>query len=219
MADLTLGHHLTIERRPLAKAGAAGQNHPVSENPDAPERQPPPARPPLKRRLLLIGGTLVGVVIAYLIAAAVLPRWWAHRIGDQVDESMAAGIGLGLFYGFVFTFIPVMILTFAIRRRRSWKARGWLAGAALVLALPNLFTLGIVLGNSGAAHAGERTLDVKAPDFRASSLIGAIAGVAAVIGVRYLLLSRRRAKGRETKLRDELRTRDEAAKAAGDGEH
>lgn len=201
----------------MAKGGAAGQNHPVSENPDEPERRPEPARPPLKRRLLLIGGTVVGIIIAYLIAAAVLPRWWAHRIGDQVDESMAAGIGLGLFYGFVFTFIPVMILTFAIRRKRAWKTRGWLAAAAVILALPNLLTLGIVLGNSGAAHAGERTLDVKAPDFRASSLIGAIAAVAAVIAVRYLLLSRRRAKGRESRLREELRTRDEAARAAADG--
>ena len=93
----------------------------------------------------------MAIVIAYLIAAAVLPRWWAHRIGDQVDESMAAGIGLGLFYGFAFTFIPVLILTFAIRRKRSWKARGWLAVVAVVLALPNLLTLGIVLGNSSAA--------------------------------------------------------------------
>jgi hypothetical protein len=201
----------------VANGGAAGQNQPVSENPDQPERRPEPVRPPLKRRLLLIGGTIVGIVIAYLIAAAVLPRWWAHRIGDQVDESMAAGIGLGLFYGFVFTFIPVMILTFAIRRRRAWRTRGWLAAAAVLIALPNLLTLGIVLGNNGAAHAGERTLDVKAPDFRASSLIGAIAAVAAVIAVRYLLLSRRRAKGRESRLREELRTRDEAAKAGADG--
>lgn len=190
----------------------------MSESTDEPSRPQEPARPPLKRRLLLVGGTLVGIVIAYLIAAAAVPRWWAHRIGDQVDGSMAAGIGLGLFYGFVFTFVPVLILTFGFRRKRSWKARGWLAGAAVILALPNLFTLGIVLGSSSAAHAGQRTLDVQAPDFRAGSLIGAIIGVAAVAGVRYLLLSRRRAKGRESKLRDELRTRDEAAKAAGDAE-
>ena len=190
---------------------------PVSENRDEPTPAPQ-TRPSLRNRLLLWGGALVAIVIAYYITAAVVPRWWAHRIGDQVDESMTAGIGLGLFYGFVFTFIPVLILSFGIRRRRSWKARGWLALVAVVLALPNLMTLGIVLGNSSAAHAGERTLDVKAPDFRAASLIGAIVGVLAVIGVRYLLLSRARAKARESELRDELKVRDEASKAAAEAE-
>ena len=192
---------------------------PVSDNRDEPTREPEPQpRPSLRNRLLLWGGVLLAIVIAYFIAAAALPRWWSHRIGDQVDGSLSAGIGLGLFYGFVFTFLPILILTFAIRRRRSWKARGWIAAAALVLAVPNLLTLGIVLGNSSAAHAGERTLDVDAPNFRASSLIGAIVGVLAVIGVRYLLLSRARAKARESNLRDELKGRDEAAKAAAEAE-
>ena len=175
-----------------------------------------PARPSLRRRALLVVGALVGIVVAYLIAAAVLPRWWSHRIGDQVDGSITAGIGLGLFYGFVFTVVPVLVLSFALRRRRSWRARAWLAGIAIVLALPNLLTLGIVLGNSNAAHAGERTLDVEAPDFRAGSLIGAIVGVAAVVALRYLMASRRRAKHRESGLRDELKIRDDAAKAAAD---
>lgn len=189
----------------------------VSENRDEPTPAPQ-ARPSLRNRLLLWGGILAAIVIAYFIAASALPRWWSHRIGDQVNGSLSAGIGLGLFYGFVFTFVPILILTFAIRRRRSWRARGWIAAVALVLALPNLFTLGIVLGNNSAAHAGERTLDVEAPNFRASSLIGAIAGVLAVIGVRYLLLSRARAKARESELRDELKGRDEAAKAAAEAD-
>jgi MFS family permease len=192
----------------------------VSENPEAHSPQPPPSPPgpSLKKRVLLWGSAIVAIVIAYLIAAAALPRWWSQRIGDQVDGSLSAGIGIGLFYGFVFTFIPILILTFAIRRRRSWKARGWIAAIALLLALPNLLTLGIVLGNSSAAHAGERTLDVQAPNFRASSLIGAIVGVLGALGVRYLMASRRRAKEREATLRDELKTRDEAAKAAADAE-
>ncbi len=190
----------------------------MSENRDEPTREPEAPRPSLKRRLLLWGGAIVAIVAGYFIAAAALPRWWSHRVGDQVDGSLSAGIGIGLFYGFVFTFIPILILTFAIRRKRSWKARGWIAAAALVLALPNLLTLGIVIGNSSAAHAGERTLDVDAPNFRASSLIGAIVGVIAVVGVRFLLLSRARAKGRESELRDELKGRDEAAKAAAEAE-
>ena len=59
---------------------------------------------------------------------------------------------------------------------------------------------------------------MEAPDFRASSLVGAILGALAVVGVRYLMVSRRRAKGRESQLRDELKVRDEAAKAAADAD-
>jgi MFS family permease len=192
----------------------------VSEKPDARDAPAPAAapRPSLKRRVILLGGTLAAIVVVYFIAASTVPRWWAHRIGDQVNGSMTAGIGLGLFYGVVFTFIPLFILTFALRRGRSWRARAWLVGAAVVLALPNLMTLGIVLGGGSAAHAGERTLDVEAPDFRAASLVGAIIGALGVLGVRYLMLSRRRAKERESQLRGELRTRDEAAKAAAEAE-
>jgi hypothetical protein len=184
---------------------------PTQAAPAAPPAAPP--RRPLGTRLLLLGGILVALVIAYFIAAATIPRWWAHRIGDQVDGSGTAGVGLGLFYGFVFTFFPLLVLSFAFARHRPWKLRGWLLAIAVVLALPNLFTLGIVLGTNGAAHAGERTLDVEGPYFRAATLIGAIIGALAVVGVRYLWFSRRRHKAREKGLRDELRTRDEAERA------
>ena len=180
----------------------------------APASAPAPPHKPLGQRLLLIGGVIVVLVIAYFIAAASIPRWWSHRIGDQVDGSQTAGIGIGLFYGFVFTFLPLLVLSFALRRKRTWKARGWLLAVAVILALPNLFTLGIVLGTGSAAHAGERTLDVEAPAFRAATLVGAILGALAVVGVRYMLDSRKRHKTREAELRTELRTRDQAAKAA-----
>ena len=149
-------------------------------------------------------------MVIYFIAAATIPRWWAHRIGDQVDGSGTAGIGLGLFYGFVFTFLPLLVLSFALVRRRSWRLRAWLLAGAVLLALPNLFTLGIVLGSGSAAHAGERTLDVEGPYFRAATLAGAVLGVLAVVGVRSLWYSRRRHKQREGRLRDELRSRDDA---------
>lgn len=172
-----------------------------------------PAPSPLRRRLLIGVGVLVGIVLLYYIGGATVPRWWAHRIGDQVDGSGTAGVALGLFYGFVFTFLPLMVLTFALVRRRSWRARAWLIALAVLLALPNLFTLGIVLGTGSAAHAGERTLDVEAPYFRGATLVGAVIGALAVVGLRYLMLSRRRAKEREARLRGELRARDEAATA------
>lgn len=182
------------------------------------DHPPPPAGTPLGRRLLLLAGAVVAIVVVYFIAAATIPRWWAQRIGDQVDGSIAAGTALGLFYGFVFTFVPLLVLSFAARRGRPWRARAWLAVAAVVLALPNLMTLGIVLGTGSAAHAGERILDVDGPNFRAFTLVGAILGALAVVGVRYLMASRRRARGREAELRAELRRRDDAERApAADG--
>ncbi len=76
---------------------------------------------------------------------------------------------------------------------------------AIFLALPNLFTLGIVLGRGDAAHAGDRTLDVDAPGFRGGTLAGAILAVLFLVGVRYLLESRRRARRELDRLRAEAR--------------
>jgi hypothetical protein len=160
-------------------------------------------------RRIVVGGILLLVaVVLFFIGSAFLPRWWSHRIGDQVGGSTASGIGLGLFYGFVFTFIPLLALWFAFRKRRPWKVWLLMLAGVIVLAAPNLLTLGIVIGTGDAAHAGERTLDVEGPYFRASSLIGAIgaAGVFAVLW--YILYTRRRSKRTEARLRGELKTRD-----------
>ncbi len=156
----------------------------------------------LSRRLLTWGAVFVGFLFVILVASAFIPRWWAHRVGDQANESMAGAIMLGLFYGFIFTVLPLLLIVWGIRRRRSGRA--WLlilAGAAL-LALPNLFTLGIVVGPGSGAHAGDRTLDVEAPGFRGATLGGALLAGGAIAFIWYLLSSRRRA-------RDELRARDE----------
>jgi MFS family permease len=158
----------------------------------------------LGRRAATIAIWLGALVVLALIGSAVLPRWWSHRIGDQVNGSITSGIALGLFYGFVFTFVPVALLWFTFRKRRTLKAALILVVTAIVLAAPNLMTLGIVLGGGSAAHAGQRTLDVEAPDFRTSSLIGALVAVAALAGIAYLVVSRHRAHEREAKLRNEL---------------
>jgi len=146
-------------------------------------------------------------LVALLAASAFLPRWWSHRIGNQADGSFTNGIGLGLFYGFAFTLLAVVLLVIGLRRIRDWKGRLILLGVALLVASPNLITLGIVLGPGGAAHAGERTLDVDAPGFRTSSLLGAIVAVLLVVAIWLLLRSRRQAKEETVRLRNE---RDEA---------
>ncbi len=167
------------------------------------------ARPWWRKRPLLTLGIVVFLVVAGFLGAAFLPRWWAHRIGAQAGGNFTAGIALGLFYGFFFTAVPLAVLRFAFRKRRALKRWAAMLVAALVLALPNLLTLGIVLGSGNAAHAGERTLDVDAPGFRNASLAGALVALAAFLLAEYLLVSRRRARRRLERLRE----RDETSAA------
>jgi hypothetical protein len=176
-----------------------------------------PAKPktPWSRRLLVWGGVVLALLLGGFIGVAFIPRWWAHRVGDQANESFAGGIMLGLFYGFVFTVLPIALIVWAIRKRRSVKAWLFIVFGALLLALPNLFTLGIVLGRNSAAHAGDRTLDVEAPGFRGASLGGTLLALVAIGFVVYLLSSRRRARAAEGRARAELQAREEQAAQAG----
>ena len=176
----------------------------------APSERREQGRPRWQKRALLGLGLAVFVIVAAFLGAAFLPRWWAHRIGAQAGGNFTAGIALGLFYGFVFTAVPLAVLRVAFRKRRALKRWALMLGAALVLALPNLLTLGIVLGSGGAAHAGERTLDVDAPGFRNASLAGALVALAAFLVAEYLLVSRRRARHRLESLRGDLDPRDDA---------
>ncbi len=158
----------------------------------------------------MILGAILVVLIFGRVAGAFFPRWWSHRVGDQVGGSIAAGIALGLFYGFVFVALPILLLRWAFRRRRHWKVWAACVVGALLLALPNLLTLGIVLGRGNSAHAGERTLDVEAPAFRTSTLVGASLAVLAWGLFEYVLISRWFARRRERKLKATLAAREEA---------
>jgi hypothetical protein len=123
-----------------------------------------------------------------------VPRWWAQRVGDQVDGSITQGTLLGLFYGFVFTLLPLAVLVLILRWRSSWRWIVFTVVLAAILALPNLMTLGIVLGRGNAAHAGDRILDVEAPAFRGGTLAGALLAALLVGFIAYLLVSRSRAR-------------------------
>ena len=155
--------------------------------------------------ILAIAGFLI---LAGFLGAAFVPRWWAHAIGDQVNGGIATGIIVGLFYGFLFTGLPLLVLWRTFRKRRPWKV--WTFGLLLAigLALPNLFTLGIVLGTGNAAHAGERTLDVEAPGFRGGSLAGAIVAVLSVALLEYILISGRLHRRRFHRLEQQVRERE-----------
>ena len=142
------------------------------------------------RRTTIAIGLVALIVVAGLVASVTVPRWWAHQIGDQVDGSITQGVLVGLFYGFVFTLLPLLVIVAVLRWRRTWKAIVIAVIVALLLALPNLMTLGIVLGRGNAAHAGDRTLDVNAPAFRGASLAGAVLAAVLVTVIVLLLVSR-----------------------------
>jgi glucan phosphoethanolaminetransferase (alkaline phosphatase superfamily) len=146
------------------------------------------------RRFVWAVGLFGVLVVAVLIASATVPRWWAHRIGDQVDGSITQGTLLGLFYGFVFTLVPIALVLLILRWRRTWKTIAVALFIGVVFALPNLMTLSIVLGRGNAAHAGDRTLDVDAPAFRGGSLVGAVVACALLGLLAYLIVSRNRAR-------------------------
>ncbi|AWB91135.1 hypothetical protein [Aeromicrobium chenweiae] len=165
--------------------------------------------PPRWVKRIVLAIIVVGIAyVAYLISAAFFPRWWAHRVGDQVDGAVSRGTLWGLFYGFLFTAVPLLVLVQVRHRFLSWTWRGIIALVAIVLAAPNWLTLSVVAGNSSAAHAGERIMDVEAPGFRAATLIGVVAGAALVLLVTALSM---RLKGRRAEVkrlrgeRDELR--------------
>jgi len=166
------------------------------------------AASPLKRRVILSGVGIVLLVLGYFFAAAFLPRWWSHRVGAQSDGKFRGGVWWGLFYGVLFTVLPLVVARQALRKRFSWKWKVGIVLGALILAAPNLMTLGIVLGNGKGAHAGQRTLDDQAPGFRGASLIGVLVALVLAGGGQYLVTSRRN-RGRELKnLRDESHRRD-----------
>ena len=195
----------------------------MTSDPNAPSGAPrPDARTPVaeapvdwRRRAVLALAGVVAVGLFIVFATSFLPRWWAHRVGDRVRSSFTSGILLGLLLGGLATLAALSVARLAVRRRTSWRNRGLLALAALVLAGPNLTTLGIVLGRGSAAHAGERTLDVNAPGFRGASLIGVVLGVAAFAGLQYVLVSRRGRQREIERLRGELHRRDGADGPSG----
>jgi hypothetical protein len=149
--------------------------------------------------------------IAYALSAAFFPRWWAQRVGDQVGGQLSAGTLWGLFYGFVFTFIPLLVLAQMRRRFFNWTWRFIVLAVAVVLATPNWLTLAVVLGNSNAAHAGERIFDVEAPGFRNATAIGAAAAfvVTLVLVGASMRLARRRREVKELKGRLSERDQEE----------
>jgi hypothetical protein len=161
-------------------------------------------------RIVLVLVAIVAAYVAFRVSAAFFPRWWAQRIRGQVGGSFTKGTLWGLFYGFVFTFIPLLLI-FQIRRRFfNWTWRLIVVVIGLALAAPNWLTLSVVAGNSKAAHAGERIFDVDAPNFRAGTLIGVVVGAAVAVMLSGASIVAKRRKEQVKKLKGQLAERDKA---------
>ncbi|GAA1980482.1 permease [Catenulispora subtropica] len=135
---------------------------------------------------------LVALVGIYFVAAAFIPRWWANHVGHSVNGRLATGALLGFCFGVVFTILPLGLLWITLGRNLSWKIMALWIAVAVLLAAPNLMTLGVTLGSGSGSHAGQRTMDVQAPMFRGATLIGALVAIA--VFVALIVAFRRRGR-------------------------
>jgi len=93
----------------------------------------------------------VVLVIATLIASATLPVTWANTISNQVAGKAGASIPLGMFYGFMFSFIPVIVGWQAHHKKLHKWVRVGILVLAVALAIPNILTLIVLNANTNAA--------------------------------------------------------------------
>lgn len=165
------------------------------------------------KTILILVAVLVAVA-AYFILGAVLPRWWSDVIAGQIRRDLGASVLVGMFYGFVFTFVPLLVAWQATRKAVSWPWKIALVLVAVAIATPNLLTAGIAFGSTESAHAGQRTLSVDAGFFTTWTAISAVAAVVVFIAVTILwALWRRRGKQMKV-LRQAENQRVRAAKNA-----
>ncbi len=163
--------------------------------------------------ILILVAALVAVA-AYFILGAILPRWWSDVIAGQIRRDLGASVLVGMFYGFVFTFIPLLVAWQATRKSVSWPWKIAIVLVAVAIATPNLLTAGIAFGSTESAHAGQRTLSVDAGFFTTWTAISAVAAVLIFIAVTILwALWRRRGKQMKV-LRQAENQRVSAAKAS-----
>jgi ABC-type multidrug transport system permease subunit len=165
-------------------------------------------------KIILILVALLVAAAAYFILGAILPRWWSDVIAGQIRRDLGASVLVGMFYGFVFTFIPLLVAWQATRKAVSWPWKIVILLVAVAIATPNLLTAGIAFGSTESAHAGQRTLSVDAGFFTTWTAVSAIAAVVVFIGVTILwALWRRRGKQMKA-LRQAETERMRAAKQA-----
>ncbi|MFJ4170456.1 hypothetical protein ACIPY3_13175 [Paenarthrobacter sp. NPDC089714] len=169
-------------------------------------------------KIILVIVALLVAVAAYFVLGAILPRWWSDVIAGQIRRDLGASVLVGMFYGFVFTFVPLVIAWQATHKAVKWPLKVVILLVAVAVATPNLLTAGIVFGSSESAHAGQRTLSVDAGFFTTWTAISAVAAAVIFAAVTILwAVWRRRGKQMKALKQAELE-RVRTAKAAASTE-
>lgn len=156
----------------------------------------------------------VVLVIAYLIASVTVPLVWATSIRDQIGGQLGNSIPLGMFYGFVFTFIPVLIIWQAFRKKMNKWVRTTLLVVGFLLLIPNLLTLGVVYGGTKSAADARNIWANSANWFDTWSQVFMVVGVVCSVALMVLgrMWLRRSRKLRELKAAEKLVTKDQQAR-------
>ncbi|QAY69124.1 hypothetical protein [Xylanimonas protaetiae] len=170
--------------------------------PDGGAVDPERRRAKVRNRIILWVALALVLLAGAAVAASAVPRWWSQQMGELSDGGLVRSALWGLAFGFVFTFLPALVISRTVRRWKGWKAPLIWIAVAIVLAAPNLFTAWIVFGTSGAAHGAERTLDVRAPYFTAWTGVGAVLGLVVAVGGDIFWRSWRRRGKKLKELRD-----------------
>lgn len=183
----------------------------------------PPTRPPAGRqkmpvwlfRTILVAIAVVVLVIAYLILSVTVPLTWANSIKSQVGNNMGNAIPLGMFYGFVFSFVPVVVAWQARRKGLNKWVRVALLVLALILTVPNLLTLSVLYGTTTSAKNALSIWNTGGANWFGSwSLTFMVIGVLCAIAVIILgrMWIRRGKKIRQIRAAEKVVSQNEAAK-------
>ena len=159
---------------------------PDFENTDPSPREASRRSEPKPRWGLRVGlgvAALVLLVIVYLVVRLFLPVWWATNIGNQTQGSVTSGIILGLVYGFIFTFVPLLVVWQARYKKVSWPWKAAIVLVAVLLAIPNLLTLSIYANSSSSAAKARSMIDISATWFPSWSIGGAAAALVLFVGI------------------------------------
>ncbi|MDO5751644.1 hypothetical protein [Arthrobacter sp.] len=161
-------------------------------------------------------GAIVAVVlvVGYLIASVTVPLMWANSIRDQVGGQLGNSIPLGMFYGFTFTFVPILIAWQAHHKKLNKWVRISLVSLGVLLTIPNLLTLGVLYGNTQTAADARSIWANSANWFGTWSQIFMVVGVVCAVALIVLgrMWMRRSKKLRELKTAEKLVRDSEAAK-------
>ena len=180
----------------------------------------PKARMPVWLFQTILGvGAAVLLVVIYLIASVTVPLMWANTIRDQVAGQLGNSIPVGMFYGFVFSFFPVLIAWQAHRRNLNKWVRISLAAIGTVLVIPNVLTLSVIYGTAQTASDARSIWANTANWFGTWSQIFMVVGVVCAVGgivLARMWLRRgrkiRALKAAEKLVRQNQQARDRAAR-------